>query len=118
MKTMLISLSIAMCACLLATPIMGAERTKANVPAAKPAVVKAETLSGTVLMVDPGRKLLVVKGADGVPFDLHLTSSTRIQSGRQRLTIRDLSQDKQKTVSVRFVPARNGDIASSVDLKG
>lgn len=124
MKIMGSSLSLLACASLLAVTAIAGETAKA--PAAKAAAAKAagtaawpsETLSGKIAMVDTAAKVLVIKGSDGVPFDMHLTSSTRISSGGHRLTLNDLNRDKQKNVTVRFVPERNGDIARSIQVNG
>ena len=77
----------------------------------------AETLTGQIVAVDPAMDLVIVK-ADGVPFDLDVRASTRIESGNQKLTLKDLSSDLKKNVSVHFVPERSGDVARSIQLMG
>ncbi len=78
----------------------------------------AENLSGTIMMVDPTLNLVVVQGADKVPFDMHVDRSTRIRMGDKTLTLQDLTQDKNHSVSVRFVPTASGDIARTVQIEG
>jgi len=78
----------------------------------------AETLSGKITMVDPAQNLVVVQTPDGVPFDMVLTPRTLIDSGNQRVTMKDLSGDINQNVSVRFVPERRGDVARSIEIGG
>lgn len=123
-KIMLCALGTAACALMLA-PIAGAaekpsaavQNTKAT--AAKTAEVwPAETLSGKIMTVDPAANLVIVKGPDGVPFDMRVTPSTRISSAGARVTLKDLQQDQKKNVSVKFVPKESGDIARSIQVAG
>jgi len=118
-------LGVAACGALMATALMAAEKPdpahNQDAVAAKKTVRSAwppETLSGQILMVDPAKKLVVVKGPSGVPFDMDVSASTRIRSGNQKLTLKDLASDRQKNVSVRFVPERRGDVARSIQVTG
>ncbi len=124
-KTHFHALGIAACAFLLTLPVTAAEKQPAKTPAKATASVKAarsawpaETLSATIMNVDPAQRLLIVKGPDGTPFDMVVTASTRIESGSHRLKLDDLQTDANKTVSVRFVPERAGDVARSIHLAG
>ena len=120
MKSRCRVLRVAACACLLSIAGWAAEKPKTSAPdethAAKsiPAAWPAETLSGKIMMVDPAKKLLIVTGPKGVPFDLVVTRATKIESGNQKLTLDALGKDLQKNISVRFVPERSGDIARSI----
>jgi hypothetical protein len=76
----------------------------------------AETMTGTIMTVDPNLKLVVVLGADRVPFDMRVTRSTRIRSGDKTLKLPDLSADKNHSVSVTFVPTGSGDIARAIHI--
>ena len=78
----------------------------------------AETLSGKIAAVDANRKLLVVKDSNGVPFDMVVTPTTRIRSGDRALTLKDLAQDHDRSISVQFVPERRGDVAESIRING
>jgi hypothetical protein len=123
MKTKLSILATTMCA-LLVIPL-----TAATVPAAKtnknieksaslPSAWAPETLSGTILTVDPNKNLVVVKTSDGVPFDMDITAKTRIKSGDRTMALKDLTQDVNKQVSVNFVPERRGDVARTIRIGG
>ena len=95
--------------------------TAATVPAnrhAAPAAWPAETLTGTVMMVEANRNLVVVEGADRVPFDLRVTPSTHIRSGNKSLRLQDLTSDQNKPVSVTFVPTGAGDVARVIRITG
>jgi len=123
------ALAIAACSFLFACPMLAATRAPAKTTAktaAKAAnsamaprgVWPAETMSATIVNIDPARRLLIVKGPNGTPFDMVVTASTRIESGSHRLHLGDLQSDANKPVTVRFVPERSGDIARSLRLAG
>jgi hypothetical protein len=79
---------------------------------------RPETLTGKITMVDPVKRLVVVKGASEVPFDMIVTPSTRIRSGDQKLKLSDLASQTKKDASVKFVPERRGDVAQSIRVNG
>ena len=124
MKRQLLSvLSAASFVFLLAVPMIAANKPAAqsHKTPAKETIKTAwapETLSGKIMMVDPAQHLAVVQGADGVPFDMIVTHSTQITSGDQTLKLPDLSADLNKSVSVKFVPERKGDVARSIQVNG
>lgn len=101
---------------LLALPLVAA--TKSSTDKAKEQAWPAESLTGTIQSVDPAQHLVVVKDANGVPFDMVVGSSTRIESGDQKVKLGDLSSDVNKSVSVRFVPEARGDVARDIQLQG
>ena len=119
-----LKLAGAACALLLAIPLIAADKpaTKTNKKTTATAVRrtawKPETLSGKIMKVDPDQKLVVVQTNDGVPFDMRVTARTRIKSGDREVGLKDLTQDTNKTVSVKFTPERRGDIARSIQLNG
>lgn len=76
----------------------------------------AQDINGTITMVDPAKRLVVVQTASGVPFDLDVTSQTQIRNGDQRLSLTNLNQDMNRNVSVRLIPERRGDVASWIRL--
>jgi hypothetical protein len=123
MNAKLTTLATAACALLLAIPAAAANQpaAKTNKQTTRTAVRSAwrpETLSGKIAMVDPARKIVVVETPDGTPFDMVLTGKTRIKSGDQAITPNQLTGDKDKSVSVRFVPERRGDVARSIQIGG
>ena len=79
---------------------------------------RPETLSGNIAMVDANKRLVVVKGPDGVPFDMIVTRSTQIKSGDQTLRLSDLESRTNQNASIRFVPERRGDVAQSIEING
>lgn len=101
-------------------PAPAAHKAAAHKTAAKATLHRwrAETLSGEIAMVDPANRLLVVNSADGVPFDMIVTRSTRIESGSQTLKLSDLSSKTKQGASVHFVPERRGDVAQSIQVTG
>jgi len=114
----------AACACALAINCGAAQKTATNTTKTKTSttairnVWPPETLSGKIILVDPAKNLVVVTGPHGATFDMRVTSSTKIRSGGQTLTLKDLNRDQQKNVSVEFVPERLGDIARSIQITG
>ena len=101
----------------LAGPIWAASPNKPTVRhQAARAAWAAQNLTGTIAIVDPAKRLLVVQTAGGIPYDLDVTRQTQIRSGAQRLSLDNLKQDVNQTVTVRFVPQRRGDVASRIRL--
>jgi hypothetical protein len=119
MKAKLSLLAAAACALLLVLPV-GAKNppVTATIPgSATRGAWPAETLSGKITMVDPVQKIVVVQ-SNGVPYDLMVTSRTKIESGGQTMSLDGLSSDINQGVSVRFTPERRGDVASSITIGG
>lgn len=105
-------LATAALAFVLAGPSIAADKKAA----AQRGAWTSQTLSGTLMIVDPDKKLVVIQTSDGVPYDLDVTRGTRIKNGDQTISLRDLSQDINKNVSVKLVPERHGDIARSIRI--
>lgn len=113
------------CAALLTIPLAGwqkptsaSDNEKTSSAQAERSAWPPETLTGTIMMVDPAQHILVVQDSDGVPFDMVVTHATQIRSGNQRLKLAGLTSDVNKNVSLTFVPKRRGDIARSIRLNG
>src|SRR5208283_274865 len=97
------TLSAALCVLPSAVPLTAADKpakTAATHSAAVRSVWPPETLSGKISMVDPARNLVVVDDSSGIPFDMTITPRTRIESGDQALSLQDLSQYRNKSVSI------------------
>lgn len=77
-----------------------------------------ESLSGTIQMVVTDQNLLVVSGPNNVPYDLKITPKTVIVVGDKAGTIQSLVGEKGKSVSVGFVPRRDGNFATRVEVAG
>ncbi|HVC00002.1 MAG TPA: hypothetical protein VNJ12_11815 [Candidatus Dormibacteraeota bacterium] len=75
-----------------------------------------ESLSGTVQVVAADQNLLVVKGPNGVPYDLKVTPKTLVVVNEKRGTIESLATQVGKAVTVAFVPQREGDFATRVEI--
>ncbi len=125
MKTMWSSLSLVVCLFMLTVSATAAEKSKAEPAGANATAAKTErtawppeTLAGKIMMVVPAKDLVIVRGPDGVPFDLRVTAATHIESGDHKIALKDLNQDTKKTVSVRYVPERAGDIARTIQVTG
>ena len=101
-------LAISACALMSAIPLAAASMRSAW---------PAESLSGKITNVDPGRNMVVIQTADGIPFDMYVTNKTRIQSGEQSIALKDLAGDMNQSVSVKFVPERRGDVAESIRIE-
>ena len=105
---------LAACALCLPLAICAAPNTSDTTHKAWP----AETLSGKITIVDPGEKLVVLQTPDGVSYDMLVGAKTRILSGDQSLTLRDLAADRNRSASVKFVPEGRGDVARSIRIGG
>jgi hypothetical protein len=77
-----------------------------------------ETLSGTVSMVDATQNLVVVTGANGIPYDFQVTRGTRITVAGQKSGIDGLADQVNKQISVEFVPRAGGNFAESIEISG
>ncbi|HEX4133259.1 MAG TPA: hypothetical protein VHY84_01455 [Bryobacteraceae bacterium] len=114
-KTALSVLGGAALALLLTIPAAAAGKAnQRSVQAAWP----SETLGGTIGMVEPNQKMLVVETPGNVPFDIVVTPKTRIMHNNQAVTVQDLSQYKNSHVTVHFVPEKRGDVAESIRING
>jgi len=112
----------AACAVLLSIPLAaaGGVAAKTNSPSAKTmrSAWHQEAITGKIEMVNPEKRQVIVKTADGVSFAMVVTMKTLIKAGDQTLAFKDLTNDINKTATVRFTPARRGDVANSIRLIG
>lgn len=102
-----------------AAPAAQGEAPKAESESAKPAkkasASKAETLTGTLTIVQADKKLIVVNDSSGVPFNFKVTG-TRITVNGQKAKLEDLSSQTNKQATVKYVPMRSGNVAKSIDI--
>jgi hypothetical protein len=120
------SLVAAASALLLAIPLAAADtspaKTTKKTVTVKTATVRSvwppETLSGKISMVDPGQNLVVVETSGGVPFDMVVTRNTRMMSGNRAVSLQNLKQDTNQTVTVKFIPKGRGDVAETIRIGG
>jgi hypothetical protein len=109
-----------------AQPGRNAPRASATSMAAQPMAAQAsnqgfgvaESLSGKIQMVVVDQDLLVVTGPNGVPYDLKVTPKTVIVIGDKRGTLASLANSVGKAVSVGFVPRRDGNYATRIEVTG
>ncbi|MGB9605892.1 MAG: hypothetical protein ACPL88_08450 [Bryobacteraceae bacterium] len=110
---------LALCAVLFVCmpgPIVAQQEAAKKEPAPSGALGPVETLSGAIMMVEVDKRILIVKGAAGVPYSFVITPATKITAEKQRLKLADLASRVDQRVTVRFVPTRKGNIARSVEL--
>lgn len=101
-----------------ARPATAAEHSISSQEMANQGFGVPESLSGTVQMVVADQNLLVVSGPNGVPYDLKITPKTVIVVGDKAGTIETLSGAIGKQVSVGFVPRRDGNYATRIEVAG
>ena len=77
-----------------------------------------ESMTGTIQMVVADQNLLVVKGPNDVPYDLKITQKTVIVIGDRGGTLETLSGQIGKQVSVGFVPQRDGNFTTRIEVSG
>jgi len=123
MKRLITSiLAGAVCALVLVMTAAAADKPPAAVSDVHSTALRSawppENLSGTMVMANPKADFVVVKGPDGVPFDMTITPKTHIWSGDRKVSLENLEHYLNKQVSVRFVPERRGDVAESIRITG
>lgn len=81
------------------------------------AAAASETLSGTLSAVDADKKLVVVNGSNGVPYDFMASGATKITVGGSKAKLADLSGDTGKQATVTFMAEKKkGNIARSIEV--
>lgn len=103
-------------AILITSPAIAQQESSQKETTATGVLGPAETLSGSIMMVESEKKLLIVKSASGVPYSFVITPATRITAQNQRLKLADLASRQDQRVTVRFVPTRRGNIARSIEI--
>lgn len=94
------------------------EQTRVTERATSAGFGVAESLTGRIAMVLPEQKLLIVSGPNEVPYDFKITDRTVIVFEGARKTLEDLKNAVGKSVSVGFVPERDGNYAHRVEVSG
>ena len=93
--------------------------TKPEAPAttekAKAPAVKAETIAGTLQSITG--KVVVVTNSNGIPFDFVVNGATKIKVGGNKAKLADLSGSTGKSVSVKFLPEKTGNLAQSIEVQ-
>jgi hypothetical protein len=92
------------------------EEAPAGEATEKAEVAKPETISGTISMVDTQKKLVVLAGSGGVPFNFKVTGATRIKVAGKRAKLADLAGQTNKSASVKFLPLRSGNLTQSIEV--
>ena len=126
MRTSIFRLSgLAGCSLLLAIPMAAANKAPEKTARKAELAVHSrrsgwapETVTGKIMTVDPARNLLIIQTSDNVPFDMVVKRTTKIDQGARALTLEQMRADTNKTVSVRFIPERSGDIARVIRIQG
>jgi ABC-type amino acid transport substrate-binding protein len=94
-------------------PAAQGEAPKAESP--KASAAKAETLTGTLTIVQADKKLVVVTNSSGIPFSFKVTG-TRITVNGQKAKLADLSSQTNKQATVKYVPSRSGNVAKTIEI--
>lgn len=77
---------------------------------------KPETLSGTISIIEPGKKSIFVTSSGGVSFHFLVTKRTKIQIGGTSSTIAQLADQAHEQATVTFTARARGDVASSISV--
>ncbi len=102
-----------------------AQDQSAAAPAAAPKAAKhhamaaaaSEELSGTLTTVDADKKLVVVNGSNGVPYDFTVSGATKITVGGSKAKLADLSGATSKQATVKFMAEKKrGNMARSIEI--
>jgi len=79
-------------------------------------LARAEELSGTVSFISPSDKEVTLIGANGVPYDFDLTRSTSVELAGKKVKANELTGEKEKQATIRFLPTARGNMAQSVQV--
>jgi hypothetical protein len=116
MRKTLLSILAAIVFTMFGAAVVAAQEAAAEKPeAAKPAV-KAETISGTLSMVLTDKKLVVLTGSGGVPYNFKVTGSTRIKVGGKKAKLDELAGRTNKAATVKFLPLPSGNVVQSIEV--
>ena len=75
---------------------------------------QVETIRGSLVALVKEQRLIVLKGDGGVPYNFKVTSATKIQIGGKKAGFEDLDTMNNASVSVTFVPTRQGNVAREI----
>jgi hypothetical protein len=115
MRKALLSILAVIVFTMFGAAVVVAQEAAQKPEAAKPAV-KAETISGTLSMVVTDKKLVVLTGTGGVAYNFKVTGSTRIKVDGKKAKLDELAGQAHKSVTVKFLPVRSGNIAQSIEV--
>lgn len=101
----------------LGLAIFGAAFTVSANPKNPVIAVTAETIQGTLSIVDRDAGVIYVKSGEGITYDFRILPGTKISQGGRKLKIDDLNEQIGKNVEVVFRPLHTGNMANSVELK-
>lgn len=76
---------------------------------------KPETIEGRISIIDVNQKVMVVESS-GVPYDITITGTTKIEVNGTPSNFNDLVGQTQKQAKVTFIPRPKGDIAQSISV--
>ena len=93
-----------------------AEKKAAAAEKPKAEFAKAETISGTLQMVAADKKIVVLTDSAGTPFNFKVTGATRIKVAGKKAKLDELASQTNKAASVKFLPARSGNVAQSIEI--
>ena len=92
----------------------GEKAAPAETPKAE--LAKPETISGALQMVAADKKIVVLTDSAGTPYDFKVTGATRIKVAGKKAKLGDLASETNKTVSIKFLPTRSGNVAQSIEI--
>jgi hypothetical protein len=81
-----------------------------------PVTIKAETLSGTLFIVNHEDKVIYLKTADGIAYNFHVTGATVVTIGGQTAGFEDLTGKIGSPIEVTFRPLSKGNLASKIAI--
>ena len=75
---------------------------------------QTETIRGSLMALVKEQRLVILKGDGGVPYNFKVTPATKIEVGGKKAGFEDLSTMTNASISVTFVPTRQGNIAKKI----
>ena len=78
------------------------------------AMGQVETIRGSLMALVKEQRLIVLKGDGGMPYNFKVTSATKIQIDGKKAGFEDLDKMTNASMSVTFVPTRQGNVAREI----
>lgn len=75
---------------------------------------QVETIRGSLIALLKEQRLIVLRGEGGVPYNFKVTPATKIEIGGKKAGFEDLDTIINASISITFVPMRQGNLARKV----
>jgi hypothetical protein len=77
---------------------------------------QVETIRGSLMALVKEQRLVVLKGDGGVPYNFKVTPATKIEIAGKKTGFEDLGAMTNANIEVTFVPTRQGNVATKIQV--